>query len=199
MQRLSNPFPLFLDLHGGLLDAGYIYVGAANADPEVSPLPVYWDSALTQLAEQPLRTRGGVIVHNGSPALVFIGDTDYSMRVRDADRGLVSYDPSASETGGVSFQPLDADLTAIANQGTQAYGRSLLATVNAAALRALAGILDCLPRAGGTVTGNILRGGAGPHLYHTTGAFVSGRVYVTSNAAADPTSQAGDIWLKYAP
>jgi hypothetical protein len=199
MQRIDNPIPLFLDLHGELLDAGYVYVGTANADPEVSPLAVYWDAALTIPAVQPLRTRGGCIVNNGAPSLVFTGDTDYSLRVRDANGNLVSYVPAASATGGVAYQPLDPDLTAIAAVATQPFGRSLLAAVTAAAAKALLGIVNSLALTGGTVTGNILRGGAGPHLYHKDGTFTSGKVFVTAVGAADPTANPGDIWLQYTP
>jgi hypothetical protein len=199
MQRLENPLPLWLDQRGDLVDAGYIYVGTARQDPQVSPIDVYWDEDLTQLAVQPLRTRGGVIVNGGSPAMVYLGNTDYSLTVRDSDGALVNYIPSASATGGVDFQPLDADLTAIAALATTTYGRSLLTAANAAGLRSLAGVVSSLPLTGGTVSGNILRSGAGPHLYHTNGAFGSGRVYVTANTASDPTSAAGDIWIKYAP
>lgn len=53
-----------------------------------------------------------------------------------------------------------------------------------------------LPLAGGTVTGNIGRSGAGPHLYHVTAAFGSGRVFVTAAGASDPTSAAGDLWFE---
>lgn len=199
MQRLENPFPIFLDEAGALVDAGYIYVGTANADPEVSPITVYWDAALTIPAAQPLRTRGGIVNNNGSPALVYLADGDYSLRVRDADGNEINYVPSASAAAGTAYQPLDADLTAIAALATTAFGRSVLASADAAGLRGLAGLGASLALTGGTMTGNILRSGAGPHLYHTDGAFVSGRVFVTANTAADPTSQDGDVWLKYAP
>lgn len=49
---------------------------------------------------------------------------------------------------------------------------------------------------GATVGANIVRFGAGPHLYHVNGAFGSGRVYVTAAGAADPTSAPGDIWIE---
>lgn len=199
MQRVANPFPLFLDQHGALLDAGNIYVGAANSDPEVTPLTVYWDTALTIAAAQPIRTRGGVAVNNGSPALFYTGETDYSLRVRDADGNQVFYVKSASDSGGVAFQPLDSDLTAIAALATTPFGRSVLTAADASAARALLAIVASLATTGGTVTGNIVRSGAGPHLYHVDGSFTSGRVFVTVNTAADPTSQDGDIWLKYAP
>lgn len=198
MQRIDNPFPLFLDQHGGLIDAGYIYIGTAGADPQVSPITVYWDAALSIPAAQPLRTRGGVIINNGSPALVYTGAADYSMRVRDADGNLVSYLSSASATGGATYQPLDSDLTAIAALATTSFGRALLTQATAAAARAALGVINGLPLAGGTVTGNIVRSGAGPHQYHADGAFVSGRKFYTATGAADPTSQVGDEWWQYA-
>jgi hypothetical protein len=47
------------------------------------------------------------------------------------------------------------------------------------------------------MSGNLVRAAPGPHLYHVTAAFGSGRVFVTAAGAADPTSLAGDIWLEY--
>lgn len=55
--------------------------------------------------------------------------------------------------------------------------------------------LAVLGSAGGAVSGNITRSSAGPHLYHTTAAFSSGRVFYTAVGASDPTSLAGDIWI----
>jgi hypothetical protein len=52
-------------------------------------------------------------------------------------------------------------------------------------------------KTGDTMSGNLVRQSAGPHLYHVTAAFGSGRVFVTAAGAADPTSLAGDIWLEY--
>lgn len=199
MLRLLNPLPIWLDQAGALLDAGSIYIGTPGDDPEVSPVTVYWDAALTIPAVQPLRTRGGVIVNNGSPAAVFIAGSDYSTRVRDADGNLVAFTPTATNTAAASYQPLDADLTAIAALATTAFGRSVLTVADAAALRALAGIIAALPLAGGTVTGNILRGGAGPHLFFADNTYVSGKVFVTANGAADPTTAIGDIWLELEP
>jgi hypothetical protein len=199
MQRLENPLPLFLDLRGSLLDAGYIYVGTPDDDPETNQIQLYWDPGLTIEAEQPLRTRGGYIVDNvGAPSMVFIGDVDYSMMIRDADGNQVGYSPSASASGGVSYQPLDDDLTAIALLATTAFGRGVLTQANAAAIRAYIGVVDSIPKTGGTVTGNISRSGGGPHLYYAAAA-TSGKIFRTVNTAGDPTSQDGDIWLKYAP
>jgi hypothetical protein len=197
-QALENPPPLFFDQHGALLDAGSVYVGDPNSDPQSAPKTVYWDAALSIPASQPLRTRGGVIVNNGAPALIYMAEGDYSLRIRDADGNQVAYFPLILAASN-SYQPLSSVLTALAALTTTAYGRSVLTVADAAALRTLAGIVASLPLTGGTVSGNIARASAGPHLYHTDGSLVSGRVLVTTAGAADPTSQDGDIWLELAP
>jgi hypothetical protein len=51
-----TPFPLFYDADGVPLEEGYIYVGVAGLNPETNPQLVYWDSALTIVAAQPVRT-----------------------------------------------------------------------------------------------------------------------------------------------
>lgn len=195
--RVDNPFPLWLDLLGDLLDAGSIYIGVAHDDPEASPLQVYWDQAFTIPAAQPIKTRGGKAVNNGSPALFFVNATDYSLRTRDADSNQVDYVPSAAEST-VSYQPLNASLTSIAAQSNQAFGLSLLTAATAAAARALLGIANFLVTTGGTMTGNILRSGGGPHLYHNDSSLTSGRILWTVAGAADPTTTDGDIWLELA-
>ena len=195
MQRLTNPIPLFLDGRGALLHGGSIYVGEAGQDPEEHPKALYWDKAGTQLAEQPLKTLAGVVVNEETPASVFFEDGDYSLRIRDSEGFPYINIFSASDLAGADYQPLDSDLTAIAALATTAYGRNLLTLANQAALQAAVGISPGLPTTGGTVTGNILRGSAGSHLYHASAAFTSGRVFVIEEGDPDPSSLPGDIVL----
>lgn len=199
MQRLQNPIPLFPDGRGSLLDAGYIYVGEAFADPEVSPVNLFTDAELTQPIEQPLRTLGGAIVKNANRVLIYYADADVSVRVRDVNGQLVDYVASvAAVTADLpTYQPVDADLTAIAALATTAYGRALLTLANQTALKAAVGIPDSLPLTGGAVTGNIVRSGKGVHLYHNDPAMTGGRVFVRPATDPDPTSLPGDVWLKY--
>lgn len=142
MTKLVNPVPLFLDGRGALLDAGYIYVGAVGTDPEVgaNQLALFWDKALTIPAAQPLRTLGGVIVNGMNIGQPYFAEIDFSTTIRDADGQLVGYFPTAFDLGGVAYQPLDADLTAIAALASTAYGRAFLTIANQAALQALVGI-----------------------------------------------------------
>jgi hypothetical protein len=196
MTRLTNPQPLFLDARGSLLDAGYVYVGVANADPQAQPISVFFDVDRTIPAVQPLRTLGGVIVNGATPAQVFFVETDYSLRVLDADQQLIRYNPTAYPIGAM-YQPLDSDLTAIAALGTTDYGRGLLTLASQAALRQATGIPDPLPLSGGQMTGNITRQNAGVHTYWANPAMTGGREYLTVSTASDPTSAPGDVWYKY--
>jgi hypothetical protein len=201
MTKVLNPQPLFLNGQGTMVDGGYIYVGIVDMDPEVvvNRLPLFWDKNKTIPAAQPLRTLGGVIVNGQNPAFVFLNESNYSISIKDADHVLVQYNPNAMETGDppALYQPLDSDLTAIAALSTTAYGRNLLTLANQAALKSATGIPDCLPLIGGNMTGTILRTGAGAHLYNAASGMASGRVFLTTTAAADPTSAPGDIWLTY--
>jgi hypothetical protein len=143
MVKLVNPIPLFFDGRGGLIDGGYIYIGTSGTDPEVvaNQIDVYWDKDHTIPAAQPLRTLGGAIVQGGNLGLVYFDAPDFSLTIRDADGNLVTYIDSAFDlTAGVSYQPLDADLSAIAGLSTTLYGRGLLVLADAAALRTVAGL-----------------------------------------------------------
>jgi len=194
MTRLTNPLPIFLDADGSLLDGGYLYVGVANADPQSQPVQVYFDDAYTIPAAQPLRTLGGAIVNGATPTQVFVKEADFSLRVLDADRQLLRYDPT-SYASEADFQPLDADLSAIAADGTTDYGRGLLRLANQAALRMATGIPNPLPAAGGAVTGNVYRQDAGGLAYAVSATYQAVRLFGPENTT-DPTTQIGDIWFK---
>jgi hypothetical protein len=140
--KLINPRPIFFDGRGALLDAGYIWFGEDGTDPEVeaNQIDVFFDKDLTIPAAQPLRTLGGLIMNGANPSFVYTAEIDFSTTIRDADSNLVDYIPTAFDLGGAAYQPLDADLTAIAALATTAYGRAFLTLANQAALQALVGI-----------------------------------------------------------
>lgn len=195
MTKLSNPEPMFLDASGALMDGGHIYVGVADGDPRSNPIIVYFDEAMTIPATQPLRTLGGLIVNITTPVSIFFAEPDFSMRVEDVNNALVFYSPSVYPS--TAFQPLDADLTTIAGQANTAYGMALLLIGNQAALQAAVGLPAALPLVGGTMTGAIIRQGAGIHPYWFDPAMTGGRIFITAAGASDPTSLPGDIWFTY--
>lgn len=194
MTKLTNPIPLFLDLRGALLDAGRIWVGVAGQDPEENPISLFWDEARTAAAVQPLQTMGGRIVNGAYPGSVYFAEDNFSMRTRDADGNLVDYSPALTGAA-IAYQPLDSDLTAIAALTTTDYGRALLTLANTAGLRAATGIPDPLPIVGGTVSGPVLRQGAGRYLHHGDSALAGDTI---TRGTADPAGGAdGDLYFQY--
>ena len=89
------PFPIFSDIDGEPLEAGYIWIGVENLPPQTNPTTVYWDEALTQPAAQPIRTSGGYPVNNGTPAALYAPGS-YSILAQDS-RGTLVYS-ALSET-----------------------------------------------------------------------------------------------------
>lgn len=94
MLATEAPFPQFFDTNGSPLSRGSLYFGVVNLNPETNPITVYWDSAGTQPAAQPILTLNGYATRNGSPAIVY-ANVDYSLNVRNGRGNLVYYAPSS--------------------------------------------------------------------------------------------------------
>lgn len=90
-------YPVFHDLKGMPLEAGFIWIGATGNNAQANPLQVYWDEARTIPALQPIRTIAGYPARNGSPGAIYVNN-DYSITVRDKD-GVLVY----SALRGVNF------------------------------------------------------------------------------------------------
>lgn len=93
---IQPTFPIFTETDGQPLENGYIWIGTVNLDPQVNPINVYWDAALTILAPQPIRTLGGYSARNGTPARLYV-NSDYSIRVMNKNGSLVYSAPQATE------------------------------------------------------------------------------------------------------
>jgi len=89
MLQIQSPFQQLFDTNGSPLDDGYVYIGTANANPETSPIAIYWDDAGTIPAAQPLRTLNGYIVRSGTPARVYTSQEDYSLTVKNRNGVIV--------------------------------------------------------------------------------------------------------------
>jgi len=85
---IQPPYPAFAGTDGQPLENGYIYVGTVNLNPQVNPITVYWDAALTIPAAQPIRTLNGYPVYQGTPSRFYAG-SDYSIQVLDSKGSLV--------------------------------------------------------------------------------------------------------------
>lgn len=85
---IQPTYPIFTDTDGQPLENGYVWIGQANLDPQVNPVNVYWDEALTVLAAQPIRTINGYLSNSGTPARLYV-DANYSIRVADKNGSVV--------------------------------------------------------------------------------------------------------------
>jgi hypothetical protein len=94
---IQPPYPAFAGADGQPLENGYIWIGTVNLNPQVNPISVYWDSALTIPAAQPIRTLNGYPSYQGTPSRFYAG-SDYSIQVLDS-KGSVVY---TSLNGNVS-------------------------------------------------------------------------------------------------
>jgi hypothetical protein len=93
---IQPTYPIFTDIDGQPLEAGYVWLGTANLDPQTNPINVYWDAALTILAPQPIRTLAGYPSNSGTPARLYV-NSDYSIRVMNKNGSVVYSAPAATE------------------------------------------------------------------------------------------------------
>ena len=93
---ITQPYPFFTDTQGNALENGKLYFGTYGLNPETNPVTVYWDSAKTQPAAQPVRTVAGVPSRNGHPGTIY-GPSQYSLTVRTQKDELISSTLNASD------------------------------------------------------------------------------------------------------
>jgi hypothetical protein len=104
---IQPTYPIFTDIDGQPLEAGYVWIGTANLDPQTNPITVYWDAALTILAPQPIRTLAGYPSNNGTPARLYV-NSDYSIRVMNKNGSTVYSAPAATERFSSGVVDMDA-------------------------------------------------------------------------------------------
>ena len=91
---ITPGYPTFADTDGSPLNDGYVYIGLEYQDPITAPTGAFWDKEFRIPADQPLRTSGGYVVRNGSPAAVYTGAA-YSILVQNKNLVTVYNAPSA--------------------------------------------------------------------------------------------------------
>jgi hypothetical protein len=110
-------FPIFTEADGQPLENGYIWIGTANLDPQVNPIAVYWDAALTQPAVQPIRTINGYPAKSGSPGRLYV-NSDYSIRVQNKNGSAIYSAPASTDK-------YSSELITFLQAGTGAVQRSV--------------------------------------------------------------------------
>lgn len=90
--KIQPTYPIFNDVDGDPLDAGFIFIGEEGKNPEVYPVHVFWDEELTLPAAQPIRTRNGFLSQNGRPGKIYIADAGCSITVKNKRKSLIFTD-----------------------------------------------------------------------------------------------------------
>lgn len=90
---VAQPHLYIGDTTGRPLDGGKVYFGQVNKDPELYPINVFYDEALSVAAPQPVRTKGGFMYANGDMAEIYAVETRYSVKVLDSYGRQVFYKP----------------------------------------------------------------------------------------------------------
>lgn len=117
--KIQTPYPLFSDIDGHPLDAGFIYIGESGKNPEVYPIPVFWDEDLTIPAAQPARTRNGYLSYYGRAGKLYSSSDQCSITV-------------CNKRGKIIYTDLYADLAITQNNFTEKL-RNLTANVDSVA------------------------------------------------------------------
>lgn len=98
--KVTTPYPLFSDIDGSPLIAGFLFFGESGKDAKQFPISVYWDEAKTLLATQPISVRNGLIVKDNVPSAIYIEESSCSVAINDRNnypiRQLLSYDQLSS-------------------------------------------------------------------------------------------------------
>lgn len=92
MTMFLAPYTAIADIDGGPLDAGFLFFGEYGKDPELFPVEVFWDSDFTVPAAQPIRTRNGYPVRNGSPAKVYLKTAQHSIVIKNRNGAFILVD-----------------------------------------------------------------------------------------------------------
>ena len=92
MTMFLAPYTAIADIDGSPLDAGFLFFGEYGKDPELFPVEVFWDADFTVPAVQPIRTRNGYPVRNGSPTKVYLKTAQHSIVIKNRNSAFILVD-----------------------------------------------------------------------------------------------------------
>lgn len=125
MTMFLAPYTAIADIDGSPLDAGFLFFGEYGKDPELFPVEVFWDSDFTVPAAQPIRTRNGYPVRNGSPTKVYLKTAQHSIVIKNRNSAFILVD--------FNNKGWDASFVVDGNESQHQINRSTVRTVESVA------------------------------------------------------------------
>ncbi|MDM1279027.1 DUF2817 domain-containing protein [Acinetobacter indicus] len=118
MTMFLAPYTAIADIDGSPLDAGFLYFGEFGKNPETHPIPVYWDADFAVPAAQPIRTRNGYPIRNGSPCKIYLKQAEHSLVIKNKNLSAILVEMnnkgiSSSMLVRPNGQSVETDLVAI--------------------------------------------------------------------------------------
>lgn len=89
MTMFLAPYTAIADIDGSPLDAGFIFFGEFGKNPESFPISVYWDADFAIPAAQPIRTRNGYPIRNGSPCKIYLKQAEHSLVIKNKNLSAI--------------------------------------------------------------------------------------------------------------
>lgn len=123
MTMFLAPYTAIADIDGSPLDAGFLFFGEYEKDPELFPVDVFWDADFTVPAAQPIRTRNGYPIRNGSPTKVYLKTAQHSIVIKNRNGAFIlvdfknkGWDASfVVDASGLNQQQLNSGVESIAD------------------------------------------------------------------------------------
>lgn len=112
MIEITQPFINILDTDGTPLQNGSLYFGVSGQNPIANPQVVYWDSAGTIPASQPISTLNGYPVRDGTVSVIYIGVSSYSFAIYNKKNILIYYKEAVTFTGPLATTTTDGWMSA---------------------------------------------------------------------------------------
>ena len=190
---LRTPLPVqpnlyMTDTEGRPLDNGKVYFGQAGKDPQMSPIGVFYDAALTLFAAQPIRTKSGFLNNAGNTVGIYAAATTYSVKILDANDRQVLY--LANMTQGEDFNAaISAEITR--SRAAEAENKALIvaevarSNLKYSEIDAKTNALDVKDAALQTQINSV---GGGKKSYTTKALMESDKANITANSSVDVTN-----------
>ena len=125
MTMFLAPYTAIADIDGSPLDAGFLFFGEYGKDPELFPVEAFWDADFTVPAAQPIRTRNGYPVRNGSPTKVYLKTAQHSIVIKNRNSAFILVD--------FNNKGWSADFVVDGNESQHQINRSTIRTVESIA------------------------------------------------------------------